>query len=215
MHDGARFSVPYALTDFIQSTLFLSKNYYEIDILKDLDRFLPDTGVFVDAGANIGNHTIYWALHGAKRTIHAFEPVESTFKMLTKNARLNELEDQVVNHQCALGERSGRAKISKFDLMNIGGTQIKGDESGEIQVETLDSVTIAFPRLDFLKIDTEGFELKVLRGGEQTILKHKPLIFVETFEQNRNEVFSYLADLGYKLLKEYPDDNYLFQSQNN
>jgi len=54
--DGAIFYVPNCVEDGIQMHIFFNKDYYELDVLNDLDKFIPAEGIFFDVGANIGNH---------------------------------------------------------------------------------------------------------------------------------------------------------------
>lgn len=72
----------------------------------------------------------------------------------------------------------------------------------------LDSVPIDV-KIDFMKIDVEGFENEVLLGAGELIKRDRPIIFVEVFEKNRNAVEKTIHHLGY-VLKEKWGDNYLF-----
>ena len=69
-------------------------------------------------------------------------------------------------------------------------------------------------KIDFIKCDVEGFEFNVLLGAEKTLLKYKPLIFVEVFANNKDKVFEYLNNLGYAVIKTFDASNYLFKNQN-
>ena len=78
---------------------------------------------------------------------------------------------KVTHYTCALGDAQGIIQMS-------GGThrQMKG-RMREVPCYTLDQFEL--DAVDYIKIDVEGFERKVLCGGEQTVLKHKPLIVIE------------------------------------
>jgi FkbM family methyltransferase len=208
--DGARFFLPDCIEDSVQRRILLSNNYYEYDLLGDLETRLPNEGVFFDVGANIGNHTIFWARRGA-RTVHAFEPVRSTFELLEKNVSLNNLSANVVSHNFGLGEAVGSARVVKFTHENIAATQLGEHADGDLAIGVLDEFARAAGRVDFIKIDTEGFELKVLRGAREAIAAHRPIILVEVWPRNQNDVFSWMRSNGYALAKTYPVDNFLFE----
>jgi hypothetical protein len=84
-----QFFLPYAATDLIQRIILRSNNFFEIDVLERCRRYIPQGATIIDAGANIGNHAVYFAkLCGAKKII-AFEPLRQTFKILERNIQLN------------------------------------------------------------------------------------------------------------------------------
>jgi FkbM family methyltransferase len=209
MPDGAKIFVPNCVEDLVQKSIFFTRNYYECDILQALDAELPQSGVFLDVGANIGNHAIYWATRGA-RIVHAFEPVRSTFELLQRNVSENNLSEKIVCHNLDLGDSKGSADIAKYTSENIGGTQIVEVENGAILVDTIDNLASSLGRVDFVKIDSEGFEVKILRGASETIAQHKPIIFVEIFPKNKKGVFAFMNSHGYVLLKQFEPNNYLF-----
>lgn len=64
-------------------------------------------------------------------------------------------------------------------------------------------------KIDFIKIDVEGFENEVILGGTELIQRNKPAIFVEIFEENRSAVGETLKKLGY-VLQERKEDDYLY-----
>lgn len=61
-----------------------------------------------------------------------------------------------------------------------------------------------------MKIDVECMEVDVLAGAENTIKKHLPIIFIETFKENYNQVNTFLEQLEYKKVKDYRFSNYLY-----
>lgn len=82
---GIEFYVPYYPTDFIQRILVETGSFYEqYYILEPLDKYLNKESIVFDAGANIGNHTLYWAKKTRVKKVYAFEPVEDTFEILKK-----------------------------------------------------------------------------------------------------------------------------------
>jgi FkbM family methyltransferase len=211
--DGSRLLVPNCVEDGIQRDIFCSQDYFEAELLRDLEAKLPSAGVFADVGANIGNHSIFWASRGS-RSVHAFEPMPSTFALLQKNISLNRFADRIHAHNVGLGDREGRASVKKFTSENIGATEIVENPSGGMILSRLDDFAGELGSLDFLKIDTEGFELKVLRGAAQTLMNFAPIILVEITRKNKAAVFRLLLAAGYALTMEYPEYNYLFEPLN-
>jgi len=81
-----------------------------------------------------------------------------------------------------------------------------------IQITTLDS--FEFTNIDFIKIDVEGYQLKVIKGAEQTILKHKPYILIEDNCKNTPAVTHLSNHFGMKVIVNYKGD-YLLRKKLN
>lgn len=147
------------------------------NVLKSL---LKPGMIAVDVGANIGYYTLLAAsLVGAQGEVHAFEPVLSNFELLTKSVQENNYR-QVVVMQKAVSDKNGKVKV--FLHRTGSGAHTMGNwdssrKSTEVESVTLDSFFSGKGRIDFLKIDVEGFEPSVINGGEMT-LKKNPLIVV-------------------------------------
>jgi FkbM family methyltransferase len=158
-------------------------------------------GVVVDAGANIGTHTIALAKRvTASGGVFAIEPQPLLFQFLCANAALNALIN-VRCHNAAAGDAPGVLRIPVLDPsqpFNFGCFQAQGHVDGEpIDVIRIDD--LALPRCDLIKIDTEGMEAAVLRGARQTIAEYRPALFVENnSEAHSPGVLALLDDLGYK-----------------
>lgn len=203
------FYVPLYKTDLIQRYIFERKKFFEQNILLELLEYLPEKdAVILDIGANIGNHTLYWAgLCGAK-TVYSFEPVKSTFEILSKNIELNGLQDKVKLFNLALSDEKTTCCMNCYTETNIGGVSVRKSSSGDLAMERLDNINIVEEKVDFVKIDVEGHELFVLNGALETLRKYKPVIFIET--GNPEEVKKLLSPIGYRLEKEFENCNSLF-----
>ena len=155
----------------------------------NVDGFTPNNGqVVIDAGANYGDSAIWWSKKfGAK--VFAFEPLSDVFSELQKNIKLNAVN--VVAYNIALGQGE------EVNGNTYGGMFSKG---GNLKIKTERLDNYSFEKVDFLKIDVEGFEYEVLNGAEKTISKFKPRIIIETHSQELRKVcHRYLSDLGYSL----------------
>jgi FkbM family methyltransferase len=145
-----------------------------------IDNYLAEGDTFIDIGANIGHLT----LTGAKKVgrgghVIAIEPNPRIFDFLNKNIQLNHFHN-IKTYNVALGERN---TVSNF-------SDNKSDEQNSL-TET-GSIQVCIKRLDdlfngdsvaLLKIDTEGYELPVLRGALNTISK-TGLIFFESYQKH-------------------------------
>lgn len=173
------FHLPGRDEDHIQKVIAESQNFYEIDLLSDVFSRIGRHSVVVDVGANIGNHVVFFSkVCGAK--VIAFEPYRATRDQLIANVALNGVEDLVEVHDAALGAVSSSGVLDVVSLRNLGQTMIRRqpDGAGDVRIVKLDDV-IAGRHIDLIKVDTEGMELEVLRGAEETILRCKPLIYAE------------------------------------
>jgi FkbM family methyltransferase len=150
------------------------------------------TGLAVDVGANIGNHTLWLAAVCGLR-VAAFEPVPADLQVLRANVELNDLGDRITVYPVALGDRRGRATPLGKGQLDVGESRIR---RGPIRVRTLDSLKLS--DVSVVKIDVEGMEPSVLRGGVQTIRRYRPVIFTEAWTDADGEAIAeVLAPLGY------------------
>ena len=150
------------------------------ELLDQLHPYIPVGGGVVDVGACLGDHTLAYAKRvGAGGRVYAFEPNPIALDCLRHNLRQY---PQVVIWGDALGDRQGVCDVQPDPIMpgNLGmANVVKGST---IPIRTLDSVSMGWPRLDFMKIDVEGLEEAVLRGAERTIIRHRPAILLEVNE---------------------------------
>lgn len=202
--------VPDFPLDYIQRTIVETGNFYEIADLLYLDQYLNTDSIILDVGANIGNHTIYWGKRTNVKKIYAFEPIKSTFNKLQKNIEINGLEKRTKIFNIGIGSSNSKASIDVYDPANCGGSSIQIDSNGDLEIRTIDSLNITEDYINLIKIDTEGFEYDVLKGGINTIKRYRPLIYSEIDEENKQKVFELLSDLNYKLQPQVKSTNYLF-----
>ena len=200
--NGASFWLPNAPRDLLQNDILIKNNFVEFNVLEDIDKHLNYDSVVLDIGANIGNHSIYWGKITKVRKIYAFEPVLSTYHILEKNVELNNLSNKIKIFNIGLGDKTTYARINNFDPNNIGGTSLKEDKiNGDMKIYALDDIDDIKNevKIDLIKIDVEGFEKHVLNGGRHTIMKHYPIVFIESFpgEDNYNYTYNFFKEIGY------------------
>jgi FkbM family methyltransferase len=169
------------------------ETFYERDVLERVRQLLSSRttlGAAIDAGAFIGTHSIFFALFCPVRPVISFEPNADTFPTLVLNIRSNGLEGNVVPVNRALGSREGRAVVVPGPVDNQGGSRVRylaEGSTGRVPVSTLDDEVNQrkLGPVALIKIDVEGAELEVLRGGRSTILADRPLICIEVHTVSR------------------------------
>ncbi|MCH8829501.1 MAG: FkbM family methyltransferase [Planctomycetes bacterium] len=171
------------------------------------DQILSAGQVVVEAGANIGVHSLFFARKvGETGRVLAFEPQRMAFQTLCGNMALN----SITNAFCwnmALGATSGEMTVPCLDPRqptNFGGIALGTDPDDEIvTVTTIDALNL--PQCDLIKVDVEGMEEEVLRGAVQTIEKHKPLLYVECDQVEREaSLIQFVDSLGYEMFWHLP-----------
>ncbi|HVN26704.1 MAG TPA: FkbM family methyltransferase [Candidatus Paceibacterota bacterium] len=147
-------------------------NQYRIEMIGDKD-------VVLDAGANMG---IFASLVAAKRpgaTVIAFEPTPSTFAALAENVR-GYPNVTVVNNGLSDKEQDAFIKETGDCLSN------HIDTSGTpVHLQKIDNLNT---RVDFLKIDAEGYEANILEGASETIKKWKPIMVMSAYHKPNDKM---------------------------
>lgn len=186
-----------------EARLTFDGNDYETEISFLIRKLVHPGDTVLDIGANVGLHTVFLSsLTGKEGRVIAFEPVSEMAEKLSANCAFNRAEN-VTLIESALGEDAGEAKIQA----NLGDPGMEGTnsmiasvhvlnrpdryEERTISVKRLDDIAAELKisdRLDFIKIDTEGFEPMVIRGGLETIRKTRPVLLVEAHSNRLKEV---------------------------
>ena len=166
--------------------IYYAKHQYMprgIDWLWDIKRVargLPVRTVF-DVGANVGQTTRMIKEQFADAEVHAFEPVSTTFQSLERNVR--QLSG-VTCHRLALCERVGRATVTAVNDSQLNRLVTDAEVPDLAEIERVDTETIEhfctsheIESIDILKVDAEGADLRVLKGG-QAMLRQGRIAFV-------------------------------------
>ncbi len=183
----------------------------ERHLLKRLMGVLPLNAIVYDVGAHKGSYSDYLICGRPDLTIHSFEPNPILIDDLRTTAA-----GRFTVHQCALGDQEGEALLHDPEVG--GGSQgasLVGQAVDElyrdwpkrtasVQVKTLDAVAkeLESERIDYLKIDAEGYDLMILRGAS-ALIKEGRLGIVQ-FEFNTMNVFNrtFMRDF-YQILPGY------------
>ncbi len=150
---------------------------------------LKNAKVLMDVGANIGDTALFYASINPGAAIYAFEPHPRVFKKSVENVELNNFSNiHLINS--GLGEQQGIFKLYEVNENNAAMNRIIAEEKKlpyqEVTVQTLDRVVEErhISKIDFIKLDVEGYEHAVLLGGKNTITKSKPVMFIELDDSN-------------------------------
>jgi len=157
---------------------------------------LKPGAVIIDGGANAGFFTIPVAnrIRGRGHRMISFEPQLALYRALSGSLALNDI-DFCDLQQAGLGAEAGTAMVPDIDYgkpQDFGTVQISATGSGTaVEIKTIDSLWL--DRLDFVKLDVEGYECAALAGGIETIQTHRPYIWVEFFISGKDPIKSTLA----------------------
>ncbi|MBX3192224.1 MAG: FkbM family methyltransferase [Labilithrix sp.] len=166
----------------------------------------------LDVGANVGECALNFSRRvGPTGRVLAFEPGPSVRAKLERNVSLNGFATNIDIMALGLGDAPATLQLCEPSPHNRGGNRILERPVGEhvaIRVVRLDDFVAehGLERVDLVKIDVEGFEVRALRGARQTLERFRPTLFVEVSEENlrgsgtsARELVGFLAELGYAL----------------
>jgi FkbM family methyltransferase len=196
-----------------------------VDLTYDIgcDGNLDSVRSIVDVGASIGSMTGYFLRIFPGSTVHAIEPYSVSYNALQATYSNN---PNVKTHKIGLSDTEGSQKMfiqadSGYNSLNPA-VNLPSDAmnalSEEIMVDTLDTFCSRnnISEIDLIKIDTEGLDVKVLKGGENLLRAGKiHYIYVEcTFDRSNlqntliDDLRDYLSQFNYKVRAIYEQSNY-------
>ena len=161
--------------------------------------------VVIEVGANIGCHTVALAKSvGTNGKVYAFEPQRACHSLLQAQIALNQLEN-IYAYRCGVGRTNSKLWIPKVNygaVGNFGGVALSNSQTGsseEVEIVTLDGMLGDTP-CALMKIDVEGMEEDVIRGGLDIINKNSPILYVENDRPEKSKsLVALLLDLKYRL----------------
>ncbi len=169
----------------------LNGELYENEELRLIQRHSAGARVFVDIGANVGNHAIFMAKVLNAEKVYAFEANPYTADILKLNVLLNNACQTIDTSYVGmgLGDKLGHFQVEYPQMNNIGAArlvEVEGSEhttAAKVMVCPLDSLSMG-KEPQFVKIDVEGMEISVLQGMEGTIRRFRPHMFIEVDNAN-------------------------------
>ncbi len=198
--------------DFITRSLVNTKTFYEAELLKALLKGAP-TGIYVDVGAHIGNHTLAFAAAFPATKVIAIEPNHDSFELLTKNTEAYEVE----RHRVAVHDELRHAYIEVQATVNTGNRRIFAEPDTGLSVvdaRPLDDI-VGEQQIALIKMDVEGCEPAVIRSALNTISRCHPIIVAEAKTRDLLAlVWGLLRPFGYTPSKRYcATPTYIFRSK--
>ena len=190
--------------------LYFYGTHDERYVVTKLRKIIKSGDICWDIGANIGFYTCFLA-EQTKNTgaVVAFEPAVGTCRYLHENVSLNEFTNVTIVNK-GLGDNTEQRQLYYSEAALAEGTASLKYPNGRtaserVTLDTIDNLIGKLPTPDFIKIDVEGYQLEVLRGGEHFLKTHAPLLMAElkdVGETNRDdfsEIEKYITNLGYSL----------------
>jgi FkbM family methyltransferase len=191
---------------------------YEQHFLDFINIVIKDTDICIDCGTNLGFHTVFLSSYAYNGKIFSFEPIKTIFHQCITNCYINECYNvDVLNY--AVSDEVTNIKFQKVyinnETTNIGAYSIG---NGEDFVKTIKIDDLELKKVDFIKLDVQGCELKCLLGASRTIQTNFPILCIELenpyllkFDTSAEYIMNYLLSLGYILLQpkiDYPADHF-------
>ncbi len=164
----------------------------------------PDR-VAVDLGAHVGYHAIWLAQRCAH--VLAIEPLAEHARLLRANAALNRVTARIEVLEAVVGEDRGySAAVDPHKGMSVRFVDCTGADAAvdRVQRVSLDELLLSVPRVDVIKVDVEGDEVAVVRGGMDALRRLRPRLLIEVHghfagcEANSTLLQDLLRGLGYR-----------------
>lgn len=167
-------------------------------------KYCKKTEVAVTAGGNMGMYPLLLSKIFTT-AIYTFEPEPMNFHCLVNNCQ----SEKIIKIQAALGDKHQMIKMNIVDFNNCGMHRVS-NETGYIPMLMLDD--FQFETLDFVQLDSEGFEFNILNGAINTINKHQPVISAEN--GHTDQIINLMNTLGYvKVDQSVSDSIYIPKEQ--
>jgi FkbM family methyltransferase len=181
----------------------LDKNSFKIMSSKKFN-------VCLDIGANIGRYSLEMSKNSNK--VFAFEPELNNFIALKENIQLNNLRN-IKTENIALSNSNKKINLYLNKENNGGHTIIKRDTSYKQRVNSMKLDYFLknkkIKKIDLIKIDVEGAELKVFKGSKDTLNKYHPLIIFEALTKSDFQLIKKFLTKYKYIIKALSGDNYL------
>ena len=196
-----------------------SKKSVTVGMVDAYREILKEGDFCIDIGAHSGDSTLPMALAVNKSgCVLALEPNPYVYHVLEKNARTNHHIVNIRTMMAAVAAEEGFLEFEYSDSGFCNGGRHEGISAlrhghafklevycVDIEKELREDFSDLLPRLKFIKVDTEGYDLYVLRSMEKIIKEYRPIIKAEVFKKTnlkyRRELFSFFQNLDYSIYK--------------
>ena len=205
--DGVTLAVPASLQSITTYVLLEQESWFEKE-MTFLRRWLRPGMTVIDIGANLGVYSLPMArLVGSKGQVFAYEPGSETRSVLEHSRELNAAANlHILPLALSDRERVGRLVFGGSSELNALGENGAGET---VRITSLDreDATRGWPSPDFIKIDAEGEEERILTGGRNFFARHSPLVMFEikAGHQINEKLRALFPALGYRLYRQLGD----------
>jgi len=178
--------------------------FYELEELAIIGEYFPRGGVFLDIGTNIANHAVFVAKFFHPAQVIVIEPYPPAIAILKTNLSLNDLTPLVDATHLGVGlsDVTGYATPAT-DYNNLGNTRLfDTEDAGGLRLVRGDDI-FQHRRIDFIKMDVEGMEMRALAGMAGTIARWRPPIFIEVDNVNAAAFGAWVKNNGYVIAKRF------------
>lgn len=165
---------------------WLRKKFYESEhkglfnrkgMLREVYKRSPKGGKFIDIGASIGNHSLFFG-NVMKGEVIAFEPYAESYAHLLENVQLNNL--QITAYNIALGSKTGMVALERLSTDNIGMINVRyAPATQDTELFPLDSFYNDVYDYDVIKIDVENYNSQVLAGASRVLSNGSGDVYIE------------------------------------
>ena len=195
--------------DFHQIHLFMT-GYYEKSVSNSILRDLSSSNVFIDVGAYLGYYSLIASASFSNIQVYAFEPQKDANERLQKNIKINNFKNIEV-YDCALADvnETRQLNINEFpEQTSLHNSALQSGQHYNVQVKRLDDLLDFKSKKVVVKIDTEGYEIEVVKGMSELIennectiyFEYNPQIYFQNFGKDYiSSFFEFINLKGYKM----------------
>jgi FkbM family methyltransferase len=207
------------LDDCYISKCIRSKQIWESHMHNVFAQYVNSNSIVIECGCHVGTHSLLLA--SLCMTFYGFEPMPETYDVLMKNIALNNINNAII-YKKGVADKEGVTRYSWIPENNPGAAALDNNPMGrpnlpypdkdiEVELVTIDSLQL--DKVDFMKIDVEGYETLVITGAINTIKKCRPIIIMEVWKDHcgvdidyTKTIFKNLLELGYDVSHMYGPD---------
>lgn len=182
---------------------------YELDLLATLASRINEA-IFIDVGANVGQHALYMSFH--VKEVHAFEPNPSLWPQINEKILANDTRN-ILLHGYGLGQFEGKLPLYLGDESGESSLISGANRNHSVNDELVQIISgdqsfkkIGIHKFDLIKLDIEGYEKYAIEGMIDHLNQCRPIMMVELTQIGR-EQFGCLAEF----IKTFPN-KYKFYS---
>jgi hypothetical protein len=191
--------VIYDEPECISDDIVKYNDFWEFELFNKWKEYFPKDGLMIDIGANIGSHCLQFKYHFPDLSIWAFELHEQNSEILKANVKRYK---DVHAFNVGIGSRTSVVSFNDGHIGNSGVVRMDADGMHKNVIVALDDLLDCDEmnkHISFIKLDIEGHELSAIEGMKKTLLKYKPLIWIE--DLTNSVAVNKLMNMGYSILQ--------------